>query len=1268
MTKQTRLNRNPVCWCLSAVVLLLLMGCDDNGQSGGQDRSIGASTLALSEELVVNGDFSSGASSWYLGQYGGSSSGTVTGGEYRITVSSAGSEWWHVQFQQGGIPLEQGKSYIFSFDARKGPENGGTQIMQINVGEDGGDYTSYFAGQGHNQEIPLTTTSTHYSYTFTMNEPNDPGARVEFNCGRHTGTYYLDNVSIMEVAVDESHLAVSPGSVDFGPVTVGGSGSVSISLSNDGGVSTTVLSITSSNGLFTHNAPSVFTVAAGGTVSFYISFSPVSIGNASGVLTIESNAADNPILTIPLSGTGVEEGLEIGPASMSLTAAAGETAAAQLTLSNTSSSPISWSIAAPPAWLSVSPANGTLAGGASSLVTVTGNAGSLGGGIYNGVLAVTHNAGNLPSPYNIPVAFEVTEGYQPVSAQLIDPELAIDFVEDVAAFRIQARDNAHGGFYTFVDQQGNPTGENMKSLCGQSRLGYAFVRSFMLTGDESYLDHAHHALKFLYDHGYNNGWYFVTDINGNYISHWGHDDWWSFQQHYALVGISAMVEATGGNVNWGDGSQTDSYWLNTGVNSNYNRLWDSNAATLGYFEYASTNWSNKWGKGFTPTVDGITTHAFLLAAMTDNVQHDNRFFQLADNIVDHMVGNMSIADMGFPEYFNSDWSVDYGSSSADIGHHYKTSWVLQRAYLMDTSRTEYNDGAQEIMWDLWDGGGYDKVHGGPYSVVQWPSGNVTNTDKNHWMVEQGVTAGLINYYVATDQSDKDMYLEVADGSLRFYMDHLVDPNYGDTYTNVSADGNTVTDGSKGGLFTAGYHSVELGYYVYLYGNLYYHGTPATLYYRYPSASTARQYKLTPVAIEDSVLKILAVSKDGAPYTSFDPDTRVLSLPAGTGGVFEVTFGIESVCGDGVCGGGETCSTCEEDCGVCGYCGDGACNGDETCATCEADCGPCEYCGDGICNNGETCSTCEEDCGSCGGVPLPARLEAEDYVRANETSSPGTNEGGACDRGDGVDMELTGDTLGGNCNVGWTATGEWLEFDIDAGSGGIYDIVSRVATDSGTAAFNILIDGASVSGNRTVPRQGWQVYSNITVSDVTLSPGPHVLRITFTGYVNLNWIDMEEQGPCIPTTCAAQGAECGAIPDGCGNTLSCGSCGAGEVCNVFHQCDPEPYCGDGICNNGETCATCEADCGSCGGGCTCPIGCNAVVNASVPLTVDGFNNKCYFFNNLGSYINSWNSNQANINGVNITNIYMGSWDYPAKIDGGYYIYHRSTLPWGHIEVK
>ena len=48
----------------------------------------------------------------------------------------------------------------------------------------------------------------------------------------------------------------------------------------------------------------------------------------------------------------------------------------------------------------------------------------------------------------------------------------------------------------------------------------------------------------------------------------------------------------------------------------------------------------------------------------------------------------------------------------------------------------------------------------------------------------------------------------------------------------------------------------------------------------------------------------------------------------------------------------------------------------------------------------------------------------------------------------------------------------------------------------------------------------------------------------------HYVQMEAFGQataCAPTTCAAQGASCGSIADGCGGTLSCGTCTAPQTC-------------------------------------------------------------------------------------------------------------------------
>ncbi|MEK6950574.1 MAG: hypothetical protein AABX13_02520 [Nanoarchaeota archaeon] len=41
--------------------------------------------------------------------------------------------------------------------------------------------------------------------------------------------------------------------------------------------------------------------------------------------------------------------------------------------------------------------------------------------------------------------------------------------------------------------------------------------------------------------------------------------------------------------------------------------------------------------------------------------------------------------------------------------------------------------------------------------------------------------------------------------------------------------------------------------------------------------------------------------------------------------------------------------------------------------------------------------------------------------------------------------------------------------------------------------------------------------------------------------------------CTPTTCAVEGKNCGTISDGCGITLSCGTCSGGQTCGTDNTC-------------------------------------------------------------------------------------------------------------------
>ncbi|MEJ2425773.1 MAG: cellulase family glycosylhydrolase [Candidatus Thiodiazotropha sp.] len=70
-------------------------------------------------------------------------------------------------------------------------------------------------------------------------------------------------------------------------------------------------------------------------------------------------------------------------------------------------------------------------------------------------------------------------------------------------------------------------------------------------------------------------------------------------------------------------------------------------------------------------------------------------------------------------------------------------------------------------------------------------------------------------------------------------------------------------------------------------------------------------------------------------------------------------------------------------------------------------------------------------------------------------------------------------------------------------------------------------------------------------------------------------------------------------------------------------------------------------------------------ATLPLVIDGSGEFCRVTSGEISNVNSWNMQQVEINGVDYSNTWSDQ--MPARIDGLYYIYYKSEVPWSHLEV-
>ncbi|MGA7637731.1 MAG: choice-of-anchor D domain-containing protein [Candidatus Acidiferrales bacterium] len=178
------------------------------------------------------------------------------------------------------------------------------------------------------QFAPTTAGAATGSIAFTDNAPTSPQTVTLVGSGVSTS----------------SALTANPGSVSFGNVSVGSNGQQTITLTNSGNTSATISTVATSGAGFTAVGLSTpLTLAASQSTSFVAQFAPTTAGTASGSITITSNAND-PTISIPLTGTGVQGSLTANPSSInfgSLLVGAGGSVNITLTNSGTASVTIS---------------------------------------------------------------------------------------------------------------------------------------------------------------------------------------------------------------------------------------------------------------------------------------------------------------------------------------------------------------------------------------------------------------------------------------------------------------------------------------------------------------------------------------------------------------------------------------------------------------------------------------------------------------------------------------------------------------------------------------------------------------------------------------------------------------------------------------------------------------------------------------------------------------------------------------------------------------
>lgn len=157
--------------------------------------------------------------------------------------------------------------------------------------------------------------------------------------------------------------------------------------------------------------------------------------------------------------------------------------------------------------------------------------------------------------------------------------------------------------------------------------------------------------------------------------------------------------------------------------------------------------------------------------------------------------------------------------------------------------------------------------------------------------------------------------------------------------------------------------------------------------------------------------------------------------------------------------------------------------------------------------------------------IPGIIEAEDFDKGvegvtfhdSDNVNEGDNKNYRTDAG-GVDL-VNGN---GGCAIGYTATGEWLEYTVNVKEAGDFTYDATVSCGSSSSSFEIgLVKENSITtlAKVNVPQiaeNDWNTYKVISGNlSVPLEAGKQILRITITApYVNLDKIELKQAGTGI----------------------------------------------------------------------------------------------------------------------------------------------------------
>jgi len=389
------------------------------------------------------------------------------------------------------------------------------------------------------------------------------------------------------------------------------------------------------------------------------------------------------------------------------------------------------------------------------------------------------------------------------------------FKELLPFWQSHGEDKEYGGFLTYLDKDGKPTGETLKTLVCQTRMIYSASSAHRNNfGDGHFAQSARQGVEFLLNHFWDDehtGWFWTCQQDGAPENR----SKLTYGQSFAIYALSEYTMATG-----------DSRGLEMAVET-YKSLTAlaADGEHGGFFEFMEEDWRPKRPGAYGGDRKSLDVHMHLMEAFTNlyeasgEEQYKDDACYMIDLIFEHMLHpehGTGIAQFSldwqplraiiFRDVWGSDRNVEDDEGrpldNTSFGHNVEFAWLLHHSInILGLDRSQYEPALRKL-YDHCVAYGIDRARGGVY--CEGPhQGEARERNKEFWQQAEALVGLLDAYELFGDER----YLDAYENVHRFVMDHVINHPVGEWYPLFDENNNRLWD-YMGHAWKINYHTMR----------------------------------------------------------------------------------------------------------------------------------------------------------------------------------------------------------------------------------------------------------------------------------------------------------------------------------------------------------------------------------------------------------------------------------------------------------------------------